>query len=121
VSRALETLTGLAAMIDGPKARTGLRDSDLRRSRVCYDHLAGALAARAFDCLIQRQMVSGVGEDLVLTKVGEEFLRALGIEPAEIVRGRRRACRACLDWSVIFPRWRSGLLARLRRPRRRAC
>src|SRR5579871_1916413 len=39
VQRALETLTGLAAMIDGAKVRTGPRDPDLRRARVCYDHL----------------------------------------------------------------------------------
>jgi DNA-binding transcriptional ArsR family regulator len=99
VSLALETLTGLAALIDGPKVRTGPRDPDLRRARVCYDHLAGALAVRAFDSLSKRRLIAGPGEDLALTKDGEIFLRSIEIEPDEIVGSGRRPCRACLDWS----------------------
>lgn len=99
VARALETLTGLAAVLDGPKVRTGPRDPDLRWARVCYDHLAGTLAVRAFDSLSRRRFIAGPGEDLALTKSGEGFLRSLDIEPGAVVTSRRRCCRACLDWS----------------------
>jgi DNA-binding transcriptional ArsR family regulator len=99
VAEALEALMGLAARIDGPKVRTGPRDPDLRRARVCYDHLAGGLAVRAFDSLSKRRLIAGPGEDLALTRAGEAFLVSLKIAPEDWNTGRRRPCRACLDWS----------------------
>ena len=99
VARALETLSGLAAQIDGPKVRTGPRDPDLRRARVCYDHLAGGLAVRAFDSLSKRRLIAGPGEELTLTRAGETFLASLAIAPEAWNSSRRRPCRACLDWS----------------------
>jgi DNA-binding transcriptional ArsR family regulator len=99
VARALETLSGLAAEIDGAKVRTGPRDPDLRFARVCYDHLAGGLAVQAFDSLSKRKLIAGPGEELALTRAGEAFLASLRIAPEEWNSGRRRPCRACLDWS----------------------
>ena len=113
VARALETLSGLAAQIDGPKVRTGPRDPDLRRARVCYDHLAGGLAVRAFDSLSQRRLIAGPGEELALTRAGEAFFASLTIAPEVWNSGRRRPCRACLDWSERRSHLAGGVAAAL--------
>src|SRR6185503_11040619 len=39
------------------------------------------------------------GDALRPTPVGAEFLQSLGIDLANLGRGRRPLCRACLDWS----------------------
>ena len=42
---------GVAARTGHLRVRTGPRDPELRRARVCYDHLAGDAAVRMYDGL----------------------------------------------------------------------
>lgn len=97
VAELLETLMGLGARIDPPRARPGPREPALRRARVCYDHLAGELGVSLLDSLVGRGLILDHDGALALTAQGEAAMRAFGVEPAR--RGRRPLCRACLDWS----------------------
>lgn len=52
------------------------------------------------DSLVARGLVEDRAGALSLSGEGGEFMRAFGIEPDGLVRGRRPLCKACLDWSV---------------------
>jgi DNA-binding transcriptional ArsR family regulator len=85
---------------------TGPRDRPLRRSRLCYDHLAGEVAVAIADNMIARGQLEFSADGGAVTKDGLGFLAALGIElPAATDSGRRRStfCRPCLDWSERRP------------------
>src|SRR5499433_2983426 len=80
VADVLESLMGVAARTGHLRVRTGPRDPELRRARVCYDHLAGDAAVRMYDRLKAAGMIVGISGVLRLTKAGERFLSALGID-----------------------------------------
>src|SRR5260370_22639617 len=100
VAGVLEGLMGVAARTGHLRVRTGPRDPELRRARVCYDHLAGDAAVRMYDRLRAAGMIAGTGGVLRLTKAGEGFFSALSIDLDAAANGRRPLCRACLDWSA---------------------
>ena len=99
VAGVLEGLMGVAARTGHLRVRTGPRDPELRRARVCYDHLAGDAAVRMYDRLQASGMIAGTGAALRVTKAGERFFAASGIDLDVAAGGRRPLCRACLDWS----------------------
>src|SRR5260370_415323 len=99
VASVLEDLMGVAARTGHLRVRTGPRDPELRRARVCYDHLAGDAAVRMYDRLQAAGMIAATAGALRLTKAGERFFSALGIDLDAAASGRRPLCRACLDWS----------------------
>jgi hypothetical protein len=99
VALALEGLMPLAARAGLMRVRTGPRDPELRRARSCYDHLAGHLAVTMFDRAIERRLLVRNGEDLRLTAQGRGVFAKAGIDVDGLERGRRPACRCCLDWS----------------------
>jgi DNA-binding transcriptional ArsR family regulator len=99
VAGVLEGLMGVAARTGHLRLRTGPRDPELRRARVCYDHLAGDAAVRMYDRLQAAGMIGGAGTALRLTRKGERFFAASGIDLGALAAGRRPLCRACLDWS----------------------
>ena len=90
----LESLMGVAERTRARKLLPGPRDPAMRKARVCYDHLAGDLAVRACDILVERNFIriSRTADDadtLTLTQSGRNFFAS-----------RRPLCRPCLDWSV---------------------
>jgi DNA-binding transcriptional ArsR family regulator len=99
VVTALEGLMPVAARAGHMRIRTGPRDPELRRARSCYDHLAGDLAVKTFDRLIDRALLVRRGEELRLTERGRRFFAGRGIDVETLGRGRRALCRCCLDWS----------------------
>ncbi len=99
IADVLEGLMGVAARTGHLRVRTGPRDPELRRARVCYDHLAGDAAVRMYDRLQAAGMIAGTGETLRLTMAGERFFSASGVDLDGLAGGRRPLCRACLDWS----------------------
>jgi DNA-binding transcriptional ArsR family regulator len=103
VAAVLEGLMGVAARTGHLRVRTGPRDPELRRARVCYDHLAGDAAVRMYDRLQSAGMIAAASGALRLTKAGERFFSALGIDLEAAANGRRPLCRACLDWSERRP------------------
>ncbi len=98
VAGAIEALMGVAQRRGGKRVRTGPNDPEMRKARICYDHLAGDLGVFAYDQMIARKWLARRGEDLALTTAGDAAFAALGAE--ELAHGARRpSCRACLDWS----------------------
>ncbi|KGT92486.1 ArsR family transcriptional regulator [Erwinia typographi] len=67
----------------------------LRYARTCYDHLAGELAVKIYDFMLQEKWLEADGT--ALTTAGKSQFQNVGavLNP----RPRRKACCPCLDWS----------------------
>jgi len=100
VAHVLEGLMGVAYRVGATRVRSSPREPELRRARVCYDHLAGEVGVLIFESLERRRLLRPGREALELSARGQAFCRDLGIDVAWLARARRPLCRACLDWSV---------------------
>jgi DNA-binding transcriptional ArsR family regulator len=100
VAGVLEGLAGLAARAGHMRVRTGPKDPELRRARICYDHLAGDLGVQMLDSMRAQRLVRQKKQDIELTAEGVRFLeKNLQISEAMLAHPRRPVCKACLDWS----------------------
>lgn len=99
VAHVLEGLMGLAAGSGHLRRRTGPKDAELRRARVCYNHLAGDMGTQLFDSLIAKGHLAVNDEDLILTDNGADFAVDFQIDMDSLRSGRTPLCRECLDWS----------------------
>ena len=95
----LEGLMGFAANRGFLRTRPGPRDPELRKARVCYNHLAGDFGVRMLDRLVADGNMMLDGDEIALTASGESRMAALGIDLAPLQAQRRPLCRTCLDWS----------------------
>jgi DNA-binding transcriptional ArsR family regulator len=98
VAHMLETMMGIAERAGHVRTRTGPKAPELRKARVCYDHLAGEMGVAMFDAMARARFVAD-GETLRLTKRGAEFARDFGVDLDALADGRRPICKTCLDWS----------------------
>ena len=99
VARTLESLMGLAASSGHLRTRTGPKDAELRKARVCYNHLAGDMGTWMFDQMLMQSHIALEDTDVALTEKGAAFVSALGVD-LELLRAKRSPlCRECLDWS----------------------
>lgn len=99
VAGVLEALMGLAAGAGHLRSRTGPRDPELRKARVCYSHLAGDMGIRLFDSLVARDLLAVGRNGLDLSEAGRRFMTRFGLDLDALARGRSPLCRECLDWS----------------------
>lgn len=117
VVAAVEALAQLAPPTPVRSMRQGTRAEQLRRGRLCYDHLAGRLGVWLMATLIAQEAISGgdgrhhsdapsdrlsaPGHDVdyQLTPVGTELLSVIGVDAAALAAGRRPLVRYCLDWT----------------------
>ena len=99
VAQLLESLLGVAYRTGAVRLRSSPRDPDLRKARVCYDHLAGDLGVFAFDAFRKRRWIVHDESGLTLSRSGAEFCSELGIDVEAAQASRRPMCRLCLDWS----------------------
>ncbi|WP_135502303.1 ArsR/SmtB family transcription factor [Roseovarius aestuariivivens] len=99
VASVLEALMGLAAGTRQLRTRPGPRDPELRRARVCYNHLAGDMGTRMYRCLLDRGILIAKGDLLDLSEAGRAFVGTFGIDLDALPRSRAPLCRDCLDWS----------------------
>jgi DNA-binding transcriptional ArsR family regulator len=99
VADLIERLMGIAQRARAPRVATGPRQLDLRRARLCYDHLAGEHGVALFDALQNAGRLSRTPSGIALTPAGRAFCAEFGIDLAPLERARRPLCRACLDWS----------------------
>ena len=100
VAHLLETLMGIAAGTGHTRARTGPKDPELRKARVCYNHLAGELGTWMFDSLIAHGHLHMTRAGLDLTESGDALMSGLQIDLETLRRARPKLCRECLDWSA---------------------
>lgn len=77
--------------------KVGPRDREMRRARVCYDHLAGELGVALFGAMVARDQLRLGPEGAELTEAGADMLRTMGAEP--YASSAAPLCRPCLDWS----------------------
>ncbi|WP_288350360.1 winged helix-turn-helix domain-containing protein [uncultured Thalassospira sp.] len=100
IVEALEVLMGIANRVGHNRVRTGPKDPELRKARVCYDHLAGDMGVALFDGLIKGKLIENTVNGVVLTDAGVAFADKFGIDLEALRRKRRPLCRECLDWSA---------------------
>lgn len=77
--------------------------SALKQARTCYDHIAGEVAVKLHDALLQAGWLEEQGKDYVLTEKGRVSLVRLGIDVEAVSRQRRRLAYPCMDWSERSP------------------
>ena len=100
VAGVLEGLAGLAARAGHMRVRTGPKDPELRRARICYDHLAGDLGVQMLDSMKKQRLVRQNKQAIELTAEGKRFMaNTLQIDADMLAHPRRPVCKACLDWS----------------------
>lgn len=106
VARLLENLMGIAERTGATRVRPGPRDPELRKARICYDHLAGDLAVSVYDVFREKRFIrferanDSDNPRIQLTEKGRRFCADTGIDLALPLNSRRSECRSCLDWSV---------------------
>ncbi|MCM3920538.1 ArsR family transcriptional regulator [Frankia sp. AiPs1] len=117
VTMALEALAVISPPLRVTSLRQDIRSNALRRSRTCYDHLAGLLGVSLMRALTDGALLTGhdgihrpdgavhdraaaYGRDVhyVLTAQGRDTLTAFGIDLAGLP-ARRPLIRYCVDWS----------------------
>ncbi|MGB1009151.1 MAG: ArsR/SmtB family transcription factor [Thiolinea sp.] len=99
VAALLETLMGLTAGNEPHRILTGPRDARMRKSRVCYNHLAGDMGIRLYDSLVAKGHLLLSDGLPVLSQSGQQFVRDFGIDLDKLQASRSPLCRECLDWS----------------------
>ena len=99
VGAMIESLMSFSATRGHLRHRTGPKEPELRKARICYDHLAGDYGVRMLDSLVARGAIRADDEALTLTAEGHRLLRDRGLDIGSLRAKRRPLCRACLDWS----------------------
>ncbi|RTL63802.1 MAG: ArsR family transcriptional regulator [Hyphomicrobiales bacterium] len=99
VGAAIEALMELADRSGQRRVRPGPKDPEMRRARVCYDHLAGERGVELFQRLTQDNLIALHDGAVSMTDRGEARFAAFGLDIAALKASRRPVCRTCLDWS----------------------
>lgn len=103
VAEALEPLAHLVPATPVVHKRPSKLLTELRESRMCYDHLAGVLGVAVADALKEKGLVREDAQDFVPTDDGVAFFGGLGIDLDGLKGQRRHFARRCLDWSERRP------------------
>jgi DNA-binding transcriptional ArsR family regulator len=99
VAVGLEAMMELSQHAGRRRFRPGPKDPEMRRARVCYDHLAGEYGVALFERLTGAGIVGLEAGGLAVTARGEKPLAEFGLDMPALRKSRRPVCRACLDWS----------------------
>jgi len=99
VAALLESLMGVAYMTGAVRLRSSPREPALRKARVCYDHLAGEMAVRLYQGLLQKRALALSADGVDVTPAGQQLFAQMGIDTARLAAQPRAFCRTCLDWS----------------------
>lgn len=99
VAHLLESMMGLVAKAAPAPPLFGPRDPALRKTRVCYDHLAGELGVLAYDGMLRLGVLHRGDGGLRLTEQGRAWFARIGVDTRQAAARARSFCRECLDWS----------------------
>jgi DNA-binding transcriptional ArsR family regulator len=101
VAEALEKLSLLTPALRErrpPKSQT----EEIRRARMCYDHVAGRLGVALLQSLRAHGYLharAGSSEELDISDLGKAFFSRFGIDVDALYTGRRKIAFECTDWS----------------------
>lgn len=113
VAGAIEALMRLAAQSPQARTRVGPKDPQLRRARVCYDHLAGELGVALFNRLLTARLIALEADEISVTPKGKREFGEFGIDIDALELAKRPICKTCIDWSERRPHLAGGLGAQL--------
>ena len=101
VAGIIEGMASLGAAIrprtPRPAARPPSTPPQFLHARSCYGHLAGEMAVRLLDAMLENRWLTADGRDYAMTALGAKKLSALGIDVSALREGRRVVARACVD------------------------
>jgi DNA-binding transcriptional ArsR family regulator len=83
------------------------------QARTCYDHLAGELAVRLLDAMLQAKWLVCAEEVFEATALGRRRFDALGVEVGVKSGSRRAYARSCIDLTQRRPHLSGALGAAL--------
>lgn len=89
-------IEALANLIPPAKVTKTVKENPVTHCRTCYDHLAGKVGVLITDSLLQQKIID---PDFEVSKKGEKWFAAFGIDMDELRLQRRSFLRPCLDWS----------------------
>lgn len=101
VAEALEKLSLLTPALRERRAPKSQTD-ELRRARMCYDHVAGRLGVALFQSFRAHGYLRARGrnsEELDISERGAAFFSRFGIDTEALHAGRRKIAFECTDWS----------------------
>jgi DNA-binding transcriptional ArsR family regulator len=98
IAAMLESISAVAS-IAPPRLRPIRIDDQMRKARMCYDHIAGELGVMLADSLQEHRHIELAEDGGVVTDTGEDFFRTLGVDLAAARGSRRAFCRPGVDWS----------------------
>jgi DNA-binding transcriptional ArsR family regulator len=99
VVEALEALILIAPPSPVSSLRGATRSDSLRRARLCYDHLAGAVGVAVTEALIARDMIRPGDGGFELGSEAADGFAEIGVDLAAVESARRPTLRSCLDWT----------------------
>ena len=99
VADALEGLLLLAPPTSVRSLRSAVNGANLRRARICYDHLAGAVGVAVTEALVERGVLVDGARGYDVTAAAPAALDEIGIDVERLERRRRPLARRCMDWS----------------------
>ncbi len=76
---------------------------ELRRARVCYDHLAGQVGVAISKRLVELGALTLERDSYLLPDFQHPVYREFGIDLGEVRSRKRRLCPRCLDWTERLP------------------
>lgn len=94
-------LEALAVNLPKPKTQDAKSaiSPNLKKARLCYDHLAGEVGVAISDRLVQVGALVLQEDRYALPKDGHPIYDSLVIDLNAVVSKRRKTCPRCLDWS----------------------
>ena len=98
VAELIEQLLNISVAMSTNKVVTGPKDVDLKKARICYDHLAGELGVMLYDSLVENEFLTDSIET-TLTGEGLVFFDRIGANVKALKNRKRPLCKSCLDWS----------------------
>ncbi|HTK08398.1 MAG TPA: helix-turn-helix transcriptional regulator [Ktedonobacteraceae bacterium] len=103
VTEALEALAPLAPTLPVRSLRDADVGNALRRARMCYKHLAGALGVALSQALVEKQILESAGDDYILTETGKDWLCEFGIDAPLFQKQKYLLVPSHIDWSERYP------------------
>ena len=103
IAHAIETLSGIATQPPVTSLRQSLAMEKLAAARTCYDHLAGRLAVRLADRLVERGHCDRTEDGFAITPAGASFFATLEIDSAALCKTTPPYSKTCVDWTERRP------------------